>query len=163
MDPEQIKGFVRRDWASAAAAKRAYWRERSAIGGWRVAWDAAQALLMHVRAVRPDFPSERDRSLDLAHHASVRATLDLAAHAFANVPVASAEDIVVMKILAGRQKDLDDVTSIVGTNVALDVGYVRETLAILERALAQSDLLPALDAALAQVEPSDEPPAVSGQ
>ena len=83
MDPEELKRFVRRDWACAAAAKQAYWRERYATDGWRIAWDAAQGLLMHFRSVRPDFPSRRDRALDLAHHVSLRASLDLAAHAFA--------------------------------------------------------------------------------
>jgi hypothetical protein len=59
-----------------------------------------------------------------------------------------------MKLLAGRPKDLDDVVSILSANPALDLRYVRDTLAILEQALAQSDLLPALDAALARARPS---------
>jgi hypothetical protein len=83
MDPSHVQAFMRRAWASAAAAKRAYWRERYATGDWKSAWDAAQALLVHVRAVRPDFPSARDRALDLAHHMSLRERLDQAAHAFA--------------------------------------------------------------------------------
>jgi hypothetical protein len=70
------------------------------------------------------------------------------------IRVASAEDVVVMKLLAGRPKDLDDVVSILSANPALDFRYVRDTLAVLEQALAQSDLLPALDAALARALPS---------
>lgn len=59
------------------------------------------------------------------------------------VPVASAEDIVVMKVLAGRRKDLDDVRGIVSAKrETLDIQQVRETLRLLEGALDQSDLLP---------------------
>jgi hypothetical protein len=60
------------------------------------------------------------------------------------VSLASPEDIVIMKVLAGRPKDLDDVVAIVTAyGDALDVGHVEATLATLEAALAQSDLLPA--------------------
>jgi hypothetical protein len=49
-----------------------------------------------------------------------------------------------MKILAGRQKDLEDVRSIVkALNARLDDVYVTRTLTMLEEALSQSDLLPA--------------------
>jgi hypothetical protein len=67
------------------------------------------------------------------------------------VPVASAEDIVVMKVLAGRPKDVDDVIAIVAAQErTLDFGYVRGTLGTLERAIGQSDLLPAFEAAVAR-------------
>ena len=67
------------------------------------------------------------------------------------VPVASAEDIVVMKVLAGRPKDVDDVIAIVAAQErTLDFGYVRGTLDTLERAIGQSDLLPAFEAAMAR-------------
>ena len=65
------------------------------------------------------------------------------------VPVASAEDLIVMKILAGRDKDLDDVRAVMaGQGLGLDTDYVRETLGSLEAALGQADLLPAFEAAL---------------
>lgn len=67
------------------------------------------------------------------------------------VPVASAEDIVVMKILAGRPKDQEDVVAIAAAHGdALDERAVRRTLGELEQALAQSDLRPAFEAALAR-------------
>jgi hypothetical protein len=66
------------------------------------------------------------------------------------VPVACAEDVVAMKILAGRPKDLDDAVAVLAAQAdSLDLTLVRSTLALLERALDQSDLLPALDEALA--------------
>ena len=65
-----------------------------------------------------------------------------------DIPVASPEDLIVMKILAGREKDLDDVRAVIaGQGKRLDVGYVRETLGSLETALGQADLLPAFESA----------------
>jgi hypothetical protein len=63
------------------------------------------------------------------------------------VPVARAEDIVVMKILAERPKDIEDVVSILAAHPDLDLDLVRSTLRLLEEALDQSDLLPALERA----------------
>lgn len=58
------------------------------------------------------------------------------------VPVASPEDIVVMKILAGRGKDEDDVVAILAARPTLKLDLVRATLTMLERALDQTDLGP---------------------
>ena len=63
------------------------------------------------------------------------------------VPVASATDLVVMKLLSGRGKDLDDVRSVLAGG-GVDVDEARSLLEQLEAALGQSDLVPALDAAL---------------
>lgn len=66
------------------------------------------------------------------------------------VPVACAEDVVVMKLLAGRSKDVEDVKAILAARSGeLNLLLVRETLHALEDALGQSDLSPALDQALA--------------
>jgi hypothetical protein len=65
------------------------------------------------------------------------------------VPVASAEDVIVMKLLAGRPKDMDDVVAIAAAQAGtLDVRYIRDTLRVVEEALSQSDLLPAFEQAL---------------
>jgi hypothetical protein len=66
------------------------------------------------------------------------------------VPVASAEDVLVMKILAGRAKDRDDAAAILAANDGLDLAVVRDTLRLLEQALDQSDLLPELEKLLAR-------------
>ena len=51
----------------------------------------------------------------------------------------------------GRGKDLDDVAAILAAyGKALDVGYVRRTLALLEQALGQSDLLPTFEQLVAR-------------
>ena len=65
------------------------------------------------------------------------------------VPVAAAEDIVTMKILAGRPKDLDDVAVIVRAR-SLDSDRVRSTLSRLEQALDRRDLVPEFERLLRQ-------------
>lgn len=65
------------------------------------------------------------------------------------VPVARAEDILVMKILADRPKDIEDVVAILAAHPNdLDLALVRSTLGLLEEALGQSDLHPALERAI---------------
>jgi hypothetical protein len=60
------------------------------------------------------------------------------------VPVARAEDLVAMKILAGRPKDIEDCTAIIAAAAEhFDERRTRGLLEALEQALDQSDLLPA--------------------
>ena len=58
------------------------------------------------------------------------------------VPVASPEDIIVMKVLSGRPKDSEDVVSILATR-EVDIQYIHSLLGRLEGALDRSDLLSA--------------------
>lgn len=59
------------------------------------------------------------------------------------VPVARAEDLIVMKIIAGRDKDLDDVSAIIDARGSeLDAKDVESMLTMVESALGQSDLVP---------------------
>lgn len=67
-----------------------------------------------------------------------------------SIPVASPEDIVVMKVLAGRGKDEDDVLAILAAQRKLDLPRIRKTLGELERALGQSDLSPQFATLLAR-------------
>jgi hypothetical protein len=50
--------------------------------GFRVTLDAGHALFEHARRLRPDFPTERDRAEDLAHHVALKRLLDRARRAF---------------------------------------------------------------------------------
>jgi hypothetical protein len=69
------------------------------------------------------------------------------------VPVVSAEDLIAMKILAGRAKDLEDVAEVVAAQGrSLRVDRVRKTLRSLDQALDRSDLLPAFESAFARVQ-----------
>jgi hypothetical protein len=63
------------------------------------------------------------------------------------LPVASPEDLIVMKILAGRPHDHEDIRSILRASGAkLERATIEATLALLEEALGQSDLRPAFRA-----------------
>jgi hypothetical protein len=65
------------------------------------------------------------------------------------VPIISAEDLVVTKVLAGRPKDLEDVRGILlAQSNGLDTGAVRRLLGQLESALGVSDLVPVFDGLL---------------
>jgi len=58
------------------------------------------------------------------------------------VPVIDVSDLVVLKVLAGRPKDIDDLTALMRTHGArIDGNRVRALLGDLEGALGQSDLL----------------------
>jgi predicted nucleotidyltransferase len=71
-----------------------------------------------------------------------------------SVPVISPEDLVVAKILAGRAKDLDDIQGVLRERLAdLDLTWIRTTLAQLEDALGQSDLVPLFEDILARATP----------
>lgn len=64
----------------------------------------------------------------------------------APIPVASAEDLVAMKILAGRLRDLEDVAAVIHARRAeLDLEYTRGLLRLLESALDRADLLVEFD------------------
>jgi hypothetical protein len=140
-----------------------------------VAWDRSDmkpllaALRAHGFELRPAPPDfiERTRVVPLVHRSGIQTDLVLGGPGLeelflsraverdvegVRVPVATAEDLVAMKILAGRAKDLDDVRSLLAANSGqLDLAHIREVLGALERALDRSDLNAALDAALSDV------------
>lgn len=59
--------------------------------------------------------------------------------------------LIVTKLLAGREKDIEDVRGVLSERGAsLNVDQIRTTVALLEDALGQSDLMPVLDAELSR-------------
>jgi hypothetical protein len=84
VDPLSLREYAGRRWADLQDAKRAHWGGVYRTRGWRVVWDAAQGLLMHARAVRPDFPDASSRAEDLAHHRALKERIDRAADAFSS-------------------------------------------------------------------------------
>lgn len=71
------------------------------------------------------------------------------------VPVAAAEDLIAMKILAGRPKDLDDAVAILTAQGAkLDLEQVKGTIRTVEQALDQSDLMPLFEQCLQRARPT---------
>jgi hypothetical protein len=61
------------------------------------------------------------------------------------IPVATAEDLILLKLLAGRPRDTDDVQGIVARNCSsLDWDYLLETARLLQEAVAQDLVSPLL-------------------
>jgi len=59
------------------------------------------------------------------------------------IPVITAEDLIIAKVLAGRAKDIEDIRNVIHERRgSLDVTRVRTILGLLEQALSQNDLLP---------------------
>ncbi len=66
------------------------------------------------------------------------------------VPVIEVSDLVILKVLAGRPKDLDDLAALLRIQRGrIDTARVRDVLGALEAALGQSDLLRTFEAARA--------------
>jgi hypothetical protein len=83
LDPEHLRAYANRAWPRAAALKGQHWAREMAERGPLAAFAASQLLMAHMRRVRPDWPSERERDEDLAHHIALKRAIDLAAGAFA--------------------------------------------------------------------------------
>ncbi len=67
------------------------------------------------------------------------------------VPVLTAEDLIVTKVLAGRPKDVEDIRGVLAERgERLDLARIRDVLHMLEQALGQSDLVPQFEAELAR-------------
>lgn len=69
-----------------------------------------------------------------------------------SVPVIEVSDLVILKVLASRPKDIEDVVSLLEVQKArIDKVRVRTVLRMLESALGQSDLLSAFEQAQRRV------------
>lgn len=68
------------------------------------------------------------------------------------VPVISPEDLVVTKLLAGREKDVEDIRGVLRVRAGLlDLDYIRRTIQMVEDALGQSDLRPLFETELSKM------------
>ena len=67
-DPDALREFARRDWGLASRAKERYWRDWKRQHGPAAGIRIADELRRQVLAMRPDWPSEREREEDLATH-----------------------------------------------------------------------------------------------
>jgi hypothetical protein len=86
MDPASVRHFVERPWALIRAAKRRRWAEAVQADGPEPSLRASRALWLHMRRVRPDWPSDAERAEDLAHHLELKRCLERAARGLARVP-----------------------------------------------------------------------------
>lgn len=82
MDPAAIRAFVQRSRSLVENEKRAYWAREHSEHSYLRTLAASEALYEHVRRIRPDFPTERDRAEDLAHHIALKRLLDRTALVF---------------------------------------------------------------------------------
>jgi hypothetical protein len=82
VEADHLKAFIERDWAAAAALKREHWAREFAERGSAATLEASQALWQHMRLVRPNWPSDRERLHDLAHHVALKRAIDRVAGAF---------------------------------------------------------------------------------
>jgi len=72
---DDIKAFAGRNWGLVEQAKRRFWSERKKRLSPAEALAIAEGLRLHVRALRPDWPSAKERAEDLEVHARVAASL----------------------------------------------------------------------------------------
>ena len=86
MDASSVRRFVDRPWELLRAAKRRYWAEEVAARGPEAPLRASRALWLHMRRVRPDWPSDAERAQDLAHHWELKGYLARAARARPRLP-----------------------------------------------------------------------------
>jgi hypothetical protein len=86
VDASSIRRFVDRPWGLLRAAKRRYWAEEVAARGDDAPLRASRMLWLHMRGLRPDWPSDAERAADLAHHLELKGCLDRAARALARLP-----------------------------------------------------------------------------
>jgi hypothetical protein len=71
------------------------------------------------------------------------------------IPVVAAEDLLAMKVLSGRPKDLEDVAAVLAARLdTIDLRGLRRTLGDLEQVLDRGDLMPELERALQAVRKS---------
>jgi hypothetical protein len=82
VERDAIRAFARRDWRLVEAAKHGYWTERLRREGPEALLRAVEGLRRTLRSVRPGWPSEEERALDLAHHIELKRRLDAARDLF---------------------------------------------------------------------------------
>ena len=87
MRVEALREFAGRERSEVTAAKRNYWRTVTQTGDGLAAFDAAQALYEHAKAVS-NFPDAAYSSKDLAHQVRLKQLIDRASQAIASRRVA---------------------------------------------------------------------------
>lgn len=83
MDPASIRAFALRARGEIELEKRAYWAQLHRDRTYRATLEVSGALYEHVRRVRPDYPTDRDRAEDLTHHVALKLLLDRASRVLA--------------------------------------------------------------------------------
>lgn len=82
MHSDDLRAYAGRAWHVLAALEHDHWARELATRGPLATLEASQALWVHMRSVRPDWPTEADRRADLAQHVALKQAIDRAAGAF---------------------------------------------------------------------------------
>jgi hypothetical protein len=85
VERDQLRAFAQRDWRAVEAGKRQHWAREFAARGPSATLEASAALWRHMRAIRPDWPTDDERKADLAHHVAFKRALDRAARVLAGI------------------------------------------------------------------------------
>ena len=83
VDLEAIRRYAQRPWARIEASKREHWARQRDEHGAGSAVLAAHALWLHMRRVRPDWPTEEERAQDLADHVALQRAFERAGRGLA--------------------------------------------------------------------------------
>lgn len=60
-----------------------FWRRQRELLGPAASLRASESLMLHMRSIRPDWPTAAERDADLAHHVAWTTSLDRVARALA--------------------------------------------------------------------------------
>lgn len=82
MHADDLQAYARRPWPLLAALERDHWARQLVARGPLATFEISQGLWVHMRSVRPDWPTETDCRADLAHHVALKQAIDRAAGAF---------------------------------------------------------------------------------
>jgi len=80
--PDDLRAYARRPWRLLAELDLDHWARELAARGPLATLEASQALWVHMRSVRPDWPTETDRRADLADHVALKQAIGRASGAF---------------------------------------------------------------------------------
>jgi len=68
-----------------------------------------------------------------------------------DVSFASPEDLIVHKVIAGRDVDLEDIRSVILRNRGLDIGYIKKWLGEFDRSFEDKDFLKTFETILKKI------------
>lgn len=76
MNDQDIIEYANRNWSVKADADRAYWAAEYRRNGAVNILKASQALWLHMKSINPEWPTQRERDIDLDHHIALKQLLD---------------------------------------------------------------------------------------
>jgi len=81
VNADDVRAYARRPWKVLKELEQEHWAREFAERPLST-FEASEALILHMRDMRPDWPTEEDRHADLAHHIALKQAIDRAASVF---------------------------------------------------------------------------------